>query len=499
VRRVLVFPDDGEATVKSLWSGLLTTLVVTAIAGLSPAAEPSENAIWYSIVGDDGAQIGFASQEIVPKPDGREIVDSQEIDVGEQRGATIHMKWRTVLTEDKAGRGISISSVSQVGRDSSRIDARIAGDTAEITRETPSERRTSVVALPPSVRFDNGDDLLRNWDPAVAPRLAFDNFNVDAMAVEHVTIERVRDAAPDAQGRIAVVRKRYEGNELRAVARLLVDRDGRIAEATLPMFGTGIVIKAVDRAAALQSHSPYRVFPNVIMKSPFRIPSPAALGHIRYRFGFRDGLEFEIPQTGEQRVTVEPGAATVDICDGCGPGLPSDQATLADALRPTAWLQSDAARIKEIAEPVARLPISDAAKMQMLLRKAKPYLGKVDFVGHFSALETLSRRSADCTEAAVLLAALGRAAGIPTRVANGVVYSRVKYHGVSNAFMPHSWTLAWADGKWRSFDLALDTFDATHVALTVGDGDERSLLAGRQLAGLLRWDSMAEVRTPAAN
>jgi hypothetical protein len=135
--------------------------------------------------------------------------------------------------------------------------------------------------------------------------------------------------------------------------------------------------------------------------------------------------------------------------------------------------------------------------MEMLLHEARPYLGTVDFTGHFSALETMSRRSGDCTEAAVLLAALGRAAGIPTRVANGLVYSRESYHGVSNAWMPHSWTLAWVDGHWRSFDLALDKFDSTHIALTIGNGDERSLLTASQLAGLLRWDSMAEIRTAA--
>jgi hypothetical protein len=95
----------------------------------------------------------------------------------------------------------------------------------------------------------------------------------------------------------------------------------------------------------------------------------------------------------------------------------------------------------------------------------------------------------------VLLAALGRAAGIPTRVANGVVYSRERYHGVSHAFMPHSWTLAWVDGRWRSFDLALDSFDSSHIALTIGDGDAASVSAGSQLASLLRWEGMTEVRS----
>jgi hypothetical protein len=319
------------------------------------------------------------------------------------------------------------------------------------------------------------------------------------MAIEHVVIEALPNTTPAANGEIAVLRKRYDGDQLRSISRLLLDRDHRIVEAVQPMFGTSITVKQTDRATALQAHWPFRILPKVMTKSPFLISSSAMGGHIRYRFAFRDGIEFALPETGEQHVKAEPGSATVDICADCGHGLPSDKAALADALQATAWLQSDHPKLKAIADPVAKLQVSDVRKMEMLLQAAKPYLLKVDFTGHYSALETLSRRSGDCTEAAVLLAALGRAAGIPTRVADGLVYSRESYHGVSNAFMPHSWTLAYADGKWRSFDLALDNFDSTHIALTIGDGDERSLTAAAQLASLLEWKDMAEVRTRPAN
>jgi transglutaminase-like putative cysteine protease len=162
------------------------------------------------------------------------------------------------------------------------------------------------------------------------------------------------------------------------------------------------------------------VVPNLMTRSPFRIPSSAAQGHIRYRFAFSDGVAFVPPETGEQRVAVSQDAVTIDICAACGPGLRTDEEALAEALRPTAWLQSDAPRLREIAGPVARLDISAARKMELLLERARPYLEDFDFNGHYSALDTVTRRAGDCTEAAVLLAALGRAAGIPTRVASGL-------------------------------------------------------------------------------
>ena len=106
----------------------------------------------------------------------------------------------------------------------------------------------------------------------------------------------------------------------------------------------------------------------------------------------------------------------------------------------------------------------------------------------------MERRRGDCTESAVLLAALGRSIGIPTKVASGLVYSRDAYHGVRNVFMPHSWVLAYVDGRWRSFDAALGAFDSSHIALTISDGEARSIAAANQLAGLIIWQEMQEVR-----
>ena len=476
--------------VRRRWWQVLALALLAAPA----AAVPSDASIWYSITAEGGDVLGHASREIVAGADGREIVDASEIRLQEFGDPTRAVIARTVTREDRAGRPVSISDHLQIGPHWSRVEARIGADAAEIVRQTPEERRRLRVALPAGVRFDAGEGLLPGWDPAATPRLEFDHLNLEAMTVERVTIEAVPGAAPDAEGRIAALRKRYDGAELRAVARLLIDRSGRVVAVTQPLFGTSITTRVTDRESALRSHRPFQILLNAMMRSPFRMSDQAVRGHIRYRFGFRDGIEFALPQTGEQRVAARPGEAVVDICGDCGPGLPHDPASLADALRPTPWLQSDHPELIAIASPVARMAVSGTRKMELLLARARPHIAEVDFTGHFSALETLSRRKGDCTEAAVLLAALGRAAGIPTRVVSGLVYSRARYHGVSNVFMPHSWVVAFVDGKWRSFDLALDTFDSSHVALTVGDGDARSIRAASQLASLLRWEEMSEVR-----
>lgn len=473
-------------------SGAWACLAIILACG-GAAAQSRDGVTWYAILGDGGQQLGHASYEVVPRDGGRDVIESQEVYLREEGGAPTRTRMRTVTTEDAAGQTTSIVETQRTGRFTARSEVRIVNNTARLMRETPSGAVSYEVALPAGARFDGGEALLRVWDVAATPELSFDSFNLDAMAIERVVIEA--SGPRDADGRVQAVRRRYAGRELRGVARLVIGADGRIVESIQPMFGAAFHFTETTRESATRRHPPYPVLPSSFLRSPSRIPAAARSGHMRYRLAFRDDLTFALPQTGEQRADMRPDAIILDVCDSCGPGLPTDAAYLADALRPTPWLQSDHPRLREIADPIARMNISDARKMEMLLQRAKPFLENADYNGHYSAVDTIIRRAGDCTEAAVLLAALGRSADIPTRVVSGFSYTRASYHGMSNAFIAHSWVVAYVDGAWRSFDLALLEFDSTHIALTVGDGDPRSIAAAGQLASLLRFDSLAAVRS----
>lgn len=478
---------------------LRLAVMILALAAPASAQTLEPETIWYSITAGDGAAVGHASQQVVETAEGRQVVNMQELLLREPGHPANRVIDQTVATLDRQGRAVALSDYSQSGRSWTRTVAKIAPGRAEITRSTRTEKRTLSVALPPGVRFDAGSGLLRDWNPAADPRIEFRNFSIDAMAVERMTLELAPGTAARPGEGLMVLRKRFDGADLRAIARLELGPDRRIISVTQPMFGASITTRPTDRATALKPHEPYPVLANALIKSPFRISDTAALGQIRYRFGFKDGIAFAPPQTAEQRVAASADGLVIDICEDCGPGLGGDPATLAEALRPTAWLQSDHPRLLAMARPTARLKVPDARKMELLAVQARAAIRTIEFTGHHSALQTLERQAGDCTEAAVLLAALGRAAGIPTRVVNGLVYSRPSYHGVSNVFMPHSWVVAWVDGRWRSYDAGLERFDATHIVLTIGDGDARSIAAASQLASLLRWDAMAEVRPRPAN
>src|SRR5262249_44857167 len=142
-------------------------------------------------------------------------------------------------------------------------------------------------------------------------------------------------------------------------------------------------------------------------------------------------------------------------------------------LRPNAWVQSDDSSVKMFA---ARYSGSGTTEqiMRQLVNGVQEYMtGTVDYLGYASAREALLTRSGDCTEFAVVLAAAARARGIPTRVVAGLAYAD-RFSGKKDVFSPHTWVQSWTGSRWVSFDAGLGAFDATHIALAIGDGDPRN-------------------------
>lgn len=477
---------------------LLMACAVAAIAGgcAGRAAGTPDSILVRNGILRDGESVGIVERSLREFAAGREITTRQtmRIDVDGLPSQTVIEE--TTRIEDWQGKTVSIRHRSSVGRDEWEASARITGDRAIISRHAQGDTRETTLLLPEDLRFDNGDGLLGTWDETQDSQLEFSALDVRAPLIERIVYFAL--PADTTNGGRALRRLSFADGSLRSLTTLHFDSTGALLGTDQPMFGSDVETTAGRTAMAgiNASANPVR---DSMLRSPYRISRDAMQGHIRYTFGFDAGVEFAPPQTSEQRVRPTPDGFILDICADCGPGLEASESALTAALGPTFWLQSDHRLLTRIGERVGASDASDADKMVRLGFWARERLSRIDFAGHFSAVEALARGAGDCTESAVVLAALGRAAGIPTRVASGIVYSREQYHGISHVFTSHVWTLAFVDGKWKSFDIALDGFDATHIALTISDGDPGSIQAGHQLAALLRWDAMTQVVQGAAN
>jgi transglutaminase/protease-like cytokinesis protein 3 len=124
----------------------------------------------------------------------------------------------------------------------------------------------------------------------------------------------------------------------------------------------------------------------------------------------------------------------------------------------------------------------------------KQNITRKDFSQAFaSAAEVARTRHGDCTEHALLLAALARACGIPARVAVGLVY--VEGSGV---FGYHMWTEVFVSNTWIPVDATLGRggIGAAHLKLaqsSLEGGDAcSSFLPVLNVMGRLRIQVLSE-------
>ena len=75
-------------------------------------------------------------------------------------------------------------------------------------------------------------------------------------------------------------------------------------------------------------------------------------------------------------------------------------------------------------------------------------------VGFATASEVARNKAGDCTEHSILLAALGRALRIPSRVVTGLVYAD-EFEDQKDVLVYHMWTQFYIDDQWVNLDSAL--------------------------------------------
>lgn len=123
------------------------------------------------------------------------------------------------------------------------------------------------------------------------------------------------------------------------------------------------------------------------------------------------------------------------------------------------------ARIIRLAKEIAANSNSDEQKLRSILRWLESNI-RQEAADGFSALDVLASRRAECQGHTYLYAALARASGIPTRVANGLVYS-----AGHRGFLYHTWAESLVQGAWRAVDptFGQPIADATHIKIVEGE------------------------------
>jgi hypothetical protein len=241
-----------------------------------------------------------------------------------------------------------------------------------------------------------------------------------------------------------------------------------------------------DRAECMKQPEGAEIFASTLIHPDRALPSPHDLGQAIYRLIPLDpGQTIKLWDQGEQHVlSSEPGACEVEVtaprytADDALWKLPhADTPELHPYLQASAYLEVNAPEIQALAKQAVGNEKNPVRAAHLIERFVRSYITKKDLnVGFGSAEETAKSREGDCTEHAVLCAALGRAAGLPTRCVVGFGYIppgdeeptiAEAVDASTGIFGFHMWAEAWiGPDEWVPMDAALDGFDVGHIAIT---------------------------------
>ena len=204
--------------------------------------------------------------------------------------------------------------------------------------------------------------------------------------------------------------------------------------------------------------------------SRVKIPNPRALRILRLGLGDlpREGLDLE---GGRQRLRGDSLEIVREDLSFQAPRLPLRDPGLDPYLRPTPFIQSDHPELRQTASSILKGERNSLVAAKELATWVFENVEKRPILSIPSSLEVLHSRVGDCNEHTALFAGLARAAGLPTKVVAGLVYSK-------GNFYYHAWPEIYV-GRWVAIDPTLDQFpaDATHVRLIEGGLERQAELA----------------------
>ena len=441
----------------------------------------------YFAVFMEGKKAGHARQGRVVS-DGK-VTSSEQVSLTISRAGvslTVTMSVKTVETTD--GKPLSFESIQDLGMMKMEISGTVQpdGKLALVNRSAGSEQK-SVVDWPSGALMTEGLRLL-------VEAKGLQEGTEYSCRIFEPTMVRALDAKTtvgskeqvDLLGRVVTLTEvktvlgMAEMGELASTS--YYDDDFNLQKSITPTMGMAMEMVACPKEFALGENDVVELVDKMFIDSPAPLDNLASAESVTYHLDPIAGAKLMIPPNDNQQLqkssdgkvimTVKPVAAPSGVTF---PYRGNDKAAL-EHLEPTQFVQSDHKEIVELARrAVGRTKDAGEAVEKIEAFVADYVEDKNLSVGYASAVEVARSKQGDCTEHAVLAAALCRAVGIPAQVVTGLAYVG-EWRGVASGFGGHAWTQAYVGGKWIGLDAAFrgaggGGYDAGHIALATGKGD----------------------------
>jgi len=447
----------------------------------------------YYAVFMEGKKVGYAIHTRAVQAG--EVTTSEEVSITISRmGIPVTVKMIETSVETTAGKPLRFESIQDLGAMTMKVSGTVGSNgVVEVTSASLGMQEKSTMQWPAGAVMAEGLRLLtlkHGLEPGVTYSASVFSPGVMQAIDGKVTIGQRKQV--DLLGRVVTLTEMTtllnvpNAGQMTSIS--YVDDEMRALKNVVPIAGLQVEMIVCPKQFALGDNDMLDLIDKMFVKSPQSIDDLASVSSITYLLNPGPGADLIIPSTDNQKARRLPNGKIVLLVQPvpapAGGAFPykGRDAELREAVKPTRFLQSDR---KEIVA-LARKAVGDARDSVTAAKRIESFVAEyIDnkslSVGYASAAEVVESRQGDCSEFAVLTAALCRAVGIPAQVVVGMAY--VKEFAGIEGFGGHAWTQAYVGGdkqgrggRWIGLDAAFKSggrggYDAGHIALAAGNGE----------------------------
>ncbi len=467
-----------------MWKIWLSTVCLVLLITSSISAKENKYFALYL----ENSRCGYAVQTREVK--GKKIINKEKISLELSRmGTPIKLTVAETTIESPSGRPLGFKLEQDMAMMKMTIEGHIRPNgiiDIETTNAGNTVKTESI--YPQGALMSVGLDILcKKHGLEQGTTYSADVFSPSLMQAQKTTFNVGKRERVDLLGRVVElveITGNFEGPGAGKTSfTTYVDNDYVAQKMIIPMVGMNIVMIACAEEFAKSGLEAKEMISGMILKSPEKIYDVNSVKMIKYTVNPNiSNKELHFPNTDNQQVEVlDDGRVSLIVKPVTGdpeaffPYNGSDP-QINKALENTPFLQAAHPEIISLAKESVkgkRNALEAAKAVEAFVAK---YIDSKDLsVGFASALEVARNRQGDCSEHAVLTAALCRAAGIPAQVVFGVAYVD-DFFGSGYCFGGHAWTRAYIGDKWIGLDASfkgagLEGYDAGHIALAISNGE----------------------------
>ncbi len=455
------------------WFAMLSLLIErtylrpSTVFSLDAVSEEGVHATdeWFGIY-QKGRKIGYAHSQTIPEAETYHLTEESEMDIlalgSVQRVRTVINSYTTRNFLLKYFDFFMQSETTKI-----KVKGAVLGKKLVLDIDTGGRTRTEKIQLQsPPYLSPNIKPAMLLAGLEVGKNYRFPVFNPATMSTEEASItvhSKERIKIGDAEQTLYQLKETFQGMETTS----WITQDGETIKEESAL-GYVLLKEGMVEAKKLDKGGPLVDIIDLTMIPSDPIKESSHVKYLRVRLKDVPLQGFQLDGDGQVLKGDVLEVSREDI-PSAHP-LPSGQKDMHDYLQPDALIQSDDRKIIDQAAKI----LSGERDAREAAKKLNEWvfgaLKKKPVVSIPSALEVLNQREGDCNEHTALYTALARSAGIPTRMAAGIVY-------LNNGFYYHAWPEVWV-GKWMAVDPTFNQFpaDATHIRFITGNLDRQSYI-----------------------